>query len=94
MTIIVFSIFWLEQIKEKYIHGGDEEFDSCRNKAIDIAINKLEKDSDIVRCKDCTFRGDVTKCIVAHVIKDTGLPLFMFDKHGEWYCADGRRKDV
>ena len=47
-----------------------------------------------VRCKDCIFRGDATKCIVAHVIKDTGLPLFMFDKHGEWFCADGRRKDV
>lgn len=38
-----FAIFWLKQIKEKYIHGGDEEFDSCRKRAIDIAIKELEK---------------------------------------------------
>lgn len=32
------AIKWLEQIKEKYIHGGDEEFDQCRREAIDVAI--------------------------------------------------------
>lgn len=36
------AIFWLKQIRES-IHGGDEEFDSYRKRAIDIAIKELEK---------------------------------------------------
>ena len=36
-------IFWLQQIKEKYIHGGDEYFDEKRKQAIDIAIECLQK---------------------------------------------------
>ena len=37
------AIYWLEQIKEKYIRGGDESFDEKRKKAIDIAIERLQK---------------------------------------------------
>ena len=29
---------WLQAIKEKYIHGGDEGFDAKRREAIDHAI--------------------------------------------------------
>ena len=36
-------IYWLKQIKEKYIHGGDESFDEKRKQAIDIAIEYLQK---------------------------------------------------
>ena len=36
-------IEWLKSIKEKYIHGGDEDFDKKRKIAIDIAISALEK---------------------------------------------------
>ena len=36
-------IYWIQQIKEKYIHGGDESFDEKRKKAIDIAIEHLQK---------------------------------------------------
>ena len=36
-------IYWLQQIKEKYIHGGDECFDEKRRQAIDIAIECLQK---------------------------------------------------
>lgn len=36
-------IYWLQQIKEKYIHGGDEGFDEKRKQAIDIAIERLQK---------------------------------------------------
>lgn len=36
-------IEWLKSIKEKYIHGGDEDFDKKRKNAIDIAISTLEK---------------------------------------------------
>lgn len=60
-------------------------------------MNQIEQYESMiipVRCKDCTFRGDEHKCIAAHVIKPTGLPLFIFDKQGEWYCADGRRKEI
>ena len=52
---IQFSIFWLRQIKEKYIHGGDEKFDSCRKRAIDIAIKELEKQNKAIRCDDFRF---------------------------------------
>ena len=38
------TIMWLEQIKEKYIHGGDEDFDEKRKEAIDNAIAVLRKD--------------------------------------------------
>jgi hypothetical protein len=37
------AIYWLKQIKEKYIHGGDESFDKKRKQAIDIAIERLQK---------------------------------------------------
>lgn len=36
------AIKWLEGIKEKYIHGGDEAFDDARRKAIDIAVEALQ----------------------------------------------------
>lgn len=36
------SIFWLKQIKEKFIKGGDESFDEQRRDAIDDAIKALE----------------------------------------------------
>ena len=35
------AIKWLKAIKEKYIHGGDEWYDSKRKEAIDCAITVL-----------------------------------------------------
>lgn len=37
------AIKWLAAIKDKYIHGGDEEYDHNRRIAIDIAIKALEE---------------------------------------------------
>lgn len=37
------AIEWLKAIEEKYIHGGDEAFDSKRKMAINAAISALEK---------------------------------------------------
>lgn len=37
------AIKWLSAIKDKYIHGGDEEFDEKRRIAIDIAIRALKE---------------------------------------------------
>ena len=34
---------WLKSIDKKYIHGGDEGFDSKRHEAMRIAISALEK---------------------------------------------------
>lgn len=36
------AIEWIENIKEKYIHGGDEAFDDARRKALDMAIEALQ----------------------------------------------------
>ena len=40
------AVKWLATIEDKYIHGGDEEFDRNRRIAIDIAINALEERSN------------------------------------------------
>ena len=48
---------------------------------------------DIVRCKDCAYRGNEKKCIVAFVADKQDFPFFFYDNHGEWFCADGSRKD-
>lgn len=37
------AIEWLVAIVKKYIHGGDDEYDKKRKKAIKIAISTLEK---------------------------------------------------
>lgn len=36
------TIKWLKAIKEKYIHGGDDDFDEKRRQAIDHAVAVLE----------------------------------------------------
>ena len=41
-------IGWLKGIEEKYIHGGDEEFDKKRKKAIDLAIKLLKKQKSLL----------------------------------------------
>ena len=30
------AIFWIEQIKEKYISGGDDDFDQKRKESINL----------------------------------------------------------
>lgn len=59
---------WLMAIKEKYIHGGDEQFDSCRKEALDIAASRMmgkghwEMNSDHpdrLICSECNSQFDV-----------------------------------
>ena len=38
---------WLMAIKEKYIHGGDEQFDSCGKEALDIAAARMMESNKI-----------------------------------------------
>ena len=49
------TIEWLESIKKKYIHGGDEGFDTKRIEAINNAIKVLESKP----CEDAVSRADV-----------------------------------
>lgn len=37
------AIEWLKSIDKKYIHGGDEGFDSKRHEAMRMAVSALEK---------------------------------------------------
>ena len=48
---------------------------------------------ELVRCKDCEWRGNPKKCIVAFVADKQEFPLFFYDNRGEWYCADGKPKN-
>lgn len=49
------AIKWLKAIKDKYIHGGDEDFDRQRCVAIDMAVRFLEgiEPEAIKDCRNC-----------------------------------------
>lgn len=47
----------------------------------------------VTRCKDCEWRGNKKKCILAFVADKQEFPLFFYDQRGEWFCADGKRKE-
>lgn len=36
------AIRWIEQISERYIHGGDDDFDAKRREALNMAIKALQ----------------------------------------------------
>lgn len=37
------AIAWIKSIKNKYIHGGDDDFDEKRKKSLDLAIKALKQ---------------------------------------------------
>lgn len=39
------AIKWLNRIKDKYIHGGDDDFDAKRKQALDMAIEALSSEA-------------------------------------------------
>lgn len=58
-----------------------------------VAYEALEQ-PQIVRCKDCAYRNDPKKCILAKYI--SMLPnreMAILIDTSEWYCADGKPKD-
>jgi hypothetical protein len=57
-----------------------------------MAIEAL-KQPEIVRCKDCKHRGKSEKCVLAAISEEKDCPLFMLDNRGEWFCADGERRN-
>jgi len=52
-----------------------------------------DRDAEIVRCKDCKHRGKAEKCVLAAISAEKDYPVFMLDNRGEWFCADGERKE-
>jgi hypothetical protein len=82
------AIEWLNAIKEKYIHGGDDYYDRQRRFAIDWAILLLKKDAvPVVRCKDCKhyfhYGDGVYGCRTYGMMKT---------EH-DGFCSCGERKD-
>lgn len=47
----------------------------------------------VVRCKDCIHRGKSEKCVLAAISEEKDCQLFMLDNRGEWFCADGERRE-
>ena len=73
-------------MKEYIIELSDDE------NALSVLL-KAYNLHELVRCKDCIHRGNGRKCIVAKISESGTVPYFFLDNHGEWYCADGKRKD-
>lgn len=61
--------------------------------AKEMAEELLKEQEAVVRCKDCLHRGKVEKCVLAAIAAEKDYPLFMLDNRGEWFCADGERKE-
>ena len=81
------AINWVESIKEKYIHGGDEAFDDARRKALDMAIEALSAER-VIRCKDCRWGREA--CGNIEFFVDSNIPT---EYHGyEWFCPNGERR--
>lgn len=83
-------IEWLDRIKDKYIHGGDEGFDNKRKEAIDMAIEALNERA-MTREEVVKKKGDYLDChsCVHH--------SRLYDRHGvatgHWCSArNGRLK--
>ncbi len=48
---------------------------------------------ELIRCKDCKHRGNPEKCVLSAISEEKDFPLFMLDNRGDWFCADGERKE-
>ena len=60
---------------------------------LDETLAVLGEQPEIVRCKDCKHRGNSEKCVLSAISEEKDFPLFMLDNRGEWFCADGERKE-
>lgn len=97
------AIQWLHSIKEKYIHGGDEEFDKCRKEAIDYAIESMiAAEAGWISVKDRLPESMVNKVLVwlehedlvgyigfGHFEKYQGLEMWYDLEHQEQFAKRG-----
>lgn len=76
------AIGWLENISEKYIHGGDEKFDKQRKRAIIWAIDALRFQQTNMKldkkkwegCEDCTGYMNKSVCWNFRYCPNCGRP--------------------
>ena len=60
----------------------------CAKKLKEDAMDQLKEQPEIVRCKDCTWWGTDRMC------ESSDSPCFQNGcTHGNWFCADGERKN-
>ena len=64
-----------------------------QNCAISDEIAEKRGLKELVRCKDCKHRGNSEKCVLAAISKEKDFPLFMLDNRGDWFCADGVKRN-
>ncbi len=64
------------------------------NEMLSDVLALLKEQPEIVRCKDCKHRGDRHKCIIAFVAEKQKMLFSFYDDNGEWFCADGKRRDA
>ena len=82
------AIEWLNAIKDKYIHGGDDYYDGQRRMAIDWAIHLLHEDAvTVVRCKDCKHYGSYGRVWGCPI---SGAMSFPGDNN---FCSYGERRE-
>lgn len=87
------AIKWLQAIKDKHIHGGDEAFDESRREALDMACEALEE-RPTGKWIDCTNYGFV-ECPLCHSATNTNGAYHSTEvKHLRycWWC--GARMEV
>lgn len=98
----------IDGITEEYgkaiIHAGSLKFrvrqsqkEVCEMLQQCVIASDMEahRQPQIVRCKDCAYRGDPKKCILAKYISmlpDRGLADLL--NTSEWFCADGKPMEM
>ena len=76
------AIVWLDKIKQRYIHGGDESFDAQRKEALDMAISALRE-------QDATDINVGNKWIsVEEQLPDKRMDVLIFTLDCDTYIAD------
>lgn len=91
MTAVVKAGFHIDKNKMEQALSQDK----CRYEAAyrrGYTDGYTKREDEIIRCRDCEWRGNKKKCILAFVADKQEFPLFFYDQRGEWYCADGKPK--
>ena len=89
------AIEWLKQIRDKYIHGGDEWFDEQRCRAIEYAIESIYK-----RNKWIPVTERVPKSIGLFLVIEKhwldGSPCRRIAKWNtlDWFTADRKSSEI
>ena len=60
---------------------------------VELLFHKIDELPNVVRCKDCKYRGDTEKCCLAASCEEHDTQYFIMDDDGQWFCADGVKKD-